>query len=245
MQTARERRVALVTGGSRGIGAGIARRLAADGIRVAVTYTSTPERAEAIVAEFGPDNIAAIRADSSDPDAVDAAVARTVELFGRLDVVVANAGIAAVGRLNELGSDQIDRMLQVNVHGVLHTLRAALRHLSDDGRIITIGSVNADRAPFPGAAVYSMTKAALQGLVRGLARDLGPRGITVNNIQPGPTANDRMPADSPAAARLTERMALPRLGTPDEIGAMVCYLAGPDARFVTGTTLTIDGGFTA
>ncbi len=120
-----------------------------------------------------------------------------------------------------------------------------MRHLSDDGRIITIGSVNADRAPFPGGAVYSMTKAALQGLVRGLARDLGPRGITVNNIQPGPTANDRMPADSPAAARLTEQMALPRLGTPDEIGAMVCYLTGSDARFITGTTLTIDGGFTA
>ncbi|WP_433521064.1 SDR family oxidoreductase [Nocardia pseudovaccinii] len=240
-----ERRVALVTGGSRGIGAGIARRLAADGLRVAVTYTSTPERAEAVVTEFGPDIVVAIRADSSDPDAVDAAVEQTVASFGRLDVVVANAGVAAVGRFDELGSDDIDRMLRVNVHGVLHTLRAALRHLPDDGRIVTIGSVNADRTPFPGGAVYAMTKAALQGLVRGLARDLGPRGITVNNIQPGPTANDRMPADSPAAIRLTEHMALQRLGTPDEIGAMVCYLAGPDSGFITGTSITIDGGFTA
>lgn len=240
-----ESRVALVTGGSRGIGAGIARRLAGDGLRVAVTYASTPEHAEAIVTELGPGSVLAVRADSSDRDAVDAAVEQTVAAFGRLDVVVANAGVAAVGRFDELASDQIDRMLQVNVHGVLHTLRAALRHLPDGGRIITIGSVNADRVPFSGGAVYAMTKAALQGLVRGLARDLGPRGITVNNIQPGPTANDRMPADSPAAARLTEHMALQRLGTPDEIGAMVAYLTGPDARFITGTSITIDGGFTA
>ncbi|WP_040749862.1 SDR family oxidoreductase [Nocardia transvalensis] len=240
-----ERRVALVTGGSRGIGAGIARRLAEDGMRVAVTYTSTPERAEAIVTEFGPDSVVAIRADSSDPEAVDTAVEHTVASFGRLDVVVANAGVATVGRFDQLVSDQIDRMLRVNIHGVLHTLRAALRHLPDDGCIITIGSVNADRAPFPGGAVYSMTKAALQGLVRGLARDLGSRGITVNNIQPGPTANDRMPADSPAAARLTEHMAVRRLGTPGEIGAMVSYLTGPDARFITGANITIDGGFTA
>jgi 3-oxoacyl-[acyl-carrier protein] reductase len=214
-------------------------------MRVVITYTSTPERAEALVTEFGPDSVLAVCADSSDPEAVDTAVEQTMAAFGRLDVVVANAGVAAVGRFDELVPDQIDRMLQVNVHGVLHTLRAALRHLPDDGCIITIGSVNADRAPFAGGAVYSMTKAALQGLVRGLARDLGPRGITVNNIQPGPTANDRMPAGSPAAARLTEHMALQRLGTPDDIGAMVSYLAGPDARFITGTSITVDGGFTA
>ncbi|GHE09044.1 hypothetical protein GCM10010339_60060 [Streptomyces alanosinicus] len=165
--------------------------------------------------------------------------------MGGLDVLVSNAGVAAVGALDELAPEQIDRMIDVNVRGVVHAVRAALPHLGDGGRIITIGSVNAERIPFAGGAAYGMTKAAIAGLVRGLARDLGPRGITVNNIQPGPTANDRMAEDGPPAEAMLKWLALPRIGSPLEIAALVSYLAGPEAAFITGASLTIDGGFTA
>jgi 3-oxoacyl-[acyl-carrier protein] reductase len=159
--------------------------------------------------------------------------------------VIANAGVASAGGIDDLSVEQIDRMIDVNVRGVVHTVRAALPHLGDGGRIVTIGSVNADRTPFAGAAAYAMTKAAVTGLVRGLARDLGPRGITVNNVQPGPTANDSMSADGPAAEAMAKWLALPRIGAPEEIAGLVSYLAGPEAAFVTGATLAIDGGFTA
>ncbi|MEV5506103.1 SDR family oxidoreductase [Streptomyces orinoci] len=240
-------KVAMVTGGSRGIGAAIARRLAEDGLRVALTYADSPHRADEVAGqiECAGGQALALRADAADPDAVTAAVERTVAAYGGLDVLVSNAGVATVGALDELAPEQIDRMIDVNVRGVVHAVRAALPHLGDGGRIITIGSVNAERIPFAGGAAYGMTKAAIAGLVRGLARDLGPRGITVNNIQPGPTANDRMTEDGALAEAMLQWLALPRIGSPREIAALVSYLAGPEAAFITGASLTIDGGFTA
>ena len=240
-------KVALVTGGSRGIGAAIARRLAGDGLRVALTYSASPDRADQVVREIerAGGSALSLRADAADSDAVTAAVERTTAAFGRLDVLVSNAGVAGAGPLEELGSEQIDRMIDVNVRGVLHVIRAALPHLGDGSRIITVGSMVAERVPFAGGAAYAMTKAAVAGLVRGLARDVGPRGITVNNIQPGPTANDRMSADSPAADAMLQWLALSRIATPDEIAGLVSYLAGPEAGYLTGASLTIDGGFTA
>ncbi|MGW4959962.1 SDR family oxidoreductase [Nonomuraea sp. NPDC004186] len=181
----------------------------------------------------------------ADAAAMAGAVEHTVQTLGRLDVVVASAGVARAGGIDALPAEEIDRMIDVNVRGVLHTIRAALPHLGDGGRIVTIGSVNAARAPFAGAAAYGMTKAAVAGLVRGLARDLGPRGITVNNVQPGPTANDSMSADGPAAQAMTTWLALPRIGTPEEVSALVSHLVGPEGAFITGATLAIDGGFTA
>ncbi|WP_211124433.1 SDR family oxidoreductase [Streptomyces yatensis] len=240
-------KVALVTGGSRGIGAAIARRLAGDGLPVALTYSASPDRADQVVREIehAGGRALSLRADAADPDAATAAVERTVSALGRLDVLVSNAGVAAAGPVEALEPEQIDRMIDVNVRGVLHAIRAALPHIGEGGRIITIGSMIADRVPFAGGAAYAMTKAAVAGLVRGLARDLGPRGVSVNNIQPGPTANDSMSADSPAADGMLPWLALPRIATPDEIAGLVSYLAGPEAGYITGASLTIDGGFTA
>jgi 3-oxoacyl-[acyl-carrier protein] reductase len=240
-------KVALVTGGSRGIGAAIAERLARDGAAVAITFTSAPEKADAVVAgiEAAGGRALAIRADSADADAVRAAVARTVETLGGLDVLVNNAGIAKMAPLDAFTLEDFDRTVAINVRAVFVAAQAAARHMTDGGRIITIGSTNADRMPFPGGAVYAMSKAAIAGLTRGLARDLGPRGITVNNVQPGPVDTDMNPATGPFADSLRALMALPRYGTADEIAAMVSYLAGPDAGFVTGASLTIDGGFGA
>jgi 3-oxoacyl-[acyl-carrier protein] reductase len=240
-------KVALVTGGSRGIGAAIAKRLARDGAAVALTYTSAPQKADEVVRaiESAAGRALAIRADSADADAVRSAVAQTVEKLGRLDVLVNNAGIAVVAPLDEFSLDDFDRLVAVNVKGVFVAIQEAVRHMGEGGRIINIGSVNADRMPFAGGSVYAMTKAAVAGLTRGLARDLGPRGITVNNVQPGPVATDMNPADGPFADSMKGWMALARYGQGDEIAAMVAYLAGPEAGFVTGASLTIDGGFAA
>ncbi|MCO5996938.1 SDR family oxidoreductase [Actinoallomurus rhizosphaericola] len=240
-------KVALVTGGSRGIGAAIVRRLAADGMRVAFTYATKRDRAEQVVNEVNAHqgHVLCLEADAADPAVIAGVVEHTMDRWGRLDVVVANAGVARAGGIDTLPAEEIDQMIDVNVRGVVHTIRAVLPHLRDGGRIVTIGSVNAERAPFAGAAAYAMTKAAVAGLVRGLARDLGPRRITVNNVQPGPTANDSMTVDGPAAQAMTKWLALPRIGTPEEVSALVSYLAGPEAAFVTGTSLTIDGGFAA
>jgi 3-oxoacyl-[acyl-carrier protein] reductase len=240
-------KVALVTGGSRGIGAAIAKRLAADGAAVAVTYTSAPEKAAEVVgaieAEGG--RALAIRADSSDAEAVKAAVAETVEKLGGLDILVNNAGIAVLKPIDEISLEEFDRLVAVNVRGVFVASQAAARHMGEGGRIITIGSVNGDRIPFQGGSVYGMTKAAVAGLARGLSRDLGPRGITVNTVQPGPVDTDLNPADGPFAKALLPTLSIPRYGHVDEVAALVSYLAGPEAGYVTGTTLTIDGGFTA
>ncbi len=240
-------KVALVTGGSRGIGAAIARRLAREGASVALTFTSAPEKADDVVKAIAVNRGrgVAIRADSGDAEAVQHAVAETVRAFGRLDVLVNNAGIATIAPLDDFALADFDRMLAVNVRAVFVAAQAAARHMSEGGRIITIGSVNADHVPFLGGGVYAMTKAAVAGLTRGLARDLGPRGITVNVVQPGPVDTDMNPAAGPSADALKGFLALDRYGRADEIAALVAYLAGPEAGFVTGASLNIDGGFTA
>ncbi len=240
-------KVALVTGGSRGIGAAIATRLARDGAAVALTYANAQQKADEVVRaiEAAGGRALAMRADSADAAAVQSAVAETVRTFRRLDVLVNNAGIAVIAPLDDFSLNDFDRMVAVNVRGVFATIQAASRHMGAGGRIITIGSVNADRMPFPGGGVYALTKAAVAGLTRGLARDLGPRGITVNTVQPGPVDTDMNPADGPFAESMKGMMALGRYGQGDEIAGLVAYLASPDAGFVTGASLTIDGGYAA
>ena len=240
-------KVALITGGSRGIGAAIARRLARDGAAVAITYANAEQKADEVVRaiESAGGRAVAIRADSGDAGAVKHAVAETVRTLDRLDVLVNNAGIAVVAPLDQFSLDDFDRMVAVNVRAVFVAVQEASRHMSEGGRIITIGSVNADRIPFPGGGVYAMTKAAVAGLTRGLARDLGPRGITINNVQPGPIDTDMNPADGPLAEAMKGWTALARYGRGEEIADMVAYLAGPEAGFVTGASLTIDGGYAA
>src|SRR5262249_33937645 len=238
---------ALVTGGSRGIGAAIVQRLAQDGADVALTYSSSPDKANQVAraAEASGVRAIAIRADSANAEAVVAAVERTVGDLGGIDILVNNAGVAVFGPFTEIKLADFDRTFAINVRAVFAATQAAARHMKEGGRIINIGSCNAERMPFPGGAAYAMSKAALVGLVKGLARDLGPRGITVNNIQPGPVDTDMNPAKGDFAEALKKLMALPRYGAPDEIAAMVAYLAGPEAGYVTGASLTIDGGFTA
>ncbi|MEX2300756.1 MAG: 3-oxoacyl-ACP reductase family protein [Bryobacterales bacterium] len=247
MATSLTGKVALVTGASRGIGAAIAKRLAREGAAVAITYAGSQQKAQEVVSaiEAAGGKGLAIQADSADAEAVRSAVRETVQILGRLDVLVSNAGIAKIAPVEEYSLEDFDRMVAVNVRGVFVAAQEASRHMEQGGRIITIGSVNADRMPFTGGSVYAMTKAAVAGLVRGLARDLGPRGITVNNVQPGPVDTDMNPADGPSAEFLKGLLAVGRYGQGDEIAAMVAYLAGPEAGYVTGASLTIDGGFAA
>ena len=247
MATTLTSKVALVTGASRGIGAAIAKRLAREGAAVAITYAGSQQKAQEVVSaiEAAGGKGLAIQADNADAEAVKSAVGETVQTLGRLDVLVSNAGIAKIAPLDEYSLEDFDRMVAVNVRGVFVAAQEASRHMQQGGRIVTIGSVNADRMPFAGGSVYAMTKAAVAGLVRGMARDLGPRGITVNNVQPGPVETDMNPADGPFAEFLKGLLAVGRYGQGDEIAAMVAYLAGPEAGFVTGASLTIDGGFTA
>lgn len=243
-----ENKRALVTGGSRGIGAAIVMRLAREGADVALTYVSKPDQANEMakaVQVLGVQAIA-IEADGADATAVVAAVERTAEELGGIDILVNNAGIGVMAPIDDYRLEDFDRTVAVNLRAVFVATQAAVKHMKTGGRVITIGSCNAERMPFTGGAVYAMSKAGLVGLVKGLARDLGPRGITINNIQPGPVDTDMNPADSDFAEMLRKQvMALPRYGTADEIAAMVAYLAGPEAGFVTGASLTIDGGFTA
>ncbi|MHC8402919.1 3-oxoacyl-ACP reductase family protein [Pseudomonas sp. MDT1-17] len=240
-------KVAFVQGGSRGIGAAIVKRLAREGAAVAFTYRSSPDEAKKLVDEItlAGGNVFAIRADSADPEALQQAVRQAVENFGRLDILVNNAGILPWGPLEELTLAEIDLALAVNVRGVIIASQEAVRHMSTGGRIINIGSINADRIPVAGGAVYAMTKASLVGFTKGLARDLGPRCITVNNVQPGPVDTDMNPADGEAASQLKQLMALGRYGKDEEIASFVAYLAGPEAGFITGASLSIDGGFAA
>src|SRR5262245_34127071 len=238
---------ALVTGGSRGIGAAIVRRFAREGAHVARTYVSKPDHAQATVeaAQGAGVRAIAIQADSADATAVAAAVDRTAREWGGIDILVNNAGIAVMASVSHYRLEDFDHMVAVNLRAVFVATQADVKHMADGGRVSMVGSCNAERMPFVGGCVYPMSKAALVGLVKGLARDLGPRGITVNNIQPGPTDTDMNPAHGDFADTLRGLMALPRYGTVEEIAAMVAYLAGPDAGFVTGASLTIDGGFTA
>ena len=242
-----ENKRALVTGGSRGIGAAIVKRLALEGAHVALTFASNAAQANETVkaAEASGGKALAVRADSADADAVVAAVERTVRELGGIDILVNNAGIAVIAPLDGYRLEDLDRTLAVNVRAVFVATQAAVKHMQAGGRIINVGSCNAERMPFAGGAVYAMSKAALVGLVKGLARDLGPRGITINNVQPGPVDTDMNPATSDFAKMLVQQMALPRYGTGDEIASLVAYLASPEAAFVTGASLSIDGGFTA
>jgi len=235
---------ALVFGGARGMGAAVVRRLTAEGRPVAFTYVSAPERAAALVQaiEAGGGAGLAIRADSADPEAVRLAVETAVERFGKPGVLVVNAGILVSGAVDQFAMDDFDRMLAVNVRGVFAAIRYAAPHLLDGGRIVTIGSNTADRIGSPGSSVYAMTKAAVAQLVRGAALDFAPRQITVNNVQPGPVETD-MTAD--LMAYIVPRLPLGRIGKPEEIADLVAWLTSPAAGYMTGASLTIDGGWTA
>jgi 3-oxoacyl-[acyl-carrier protein] reductase len=240
-------KVALVTGGSRGIGAAIARRLSADGADVALTYNAAADRAEQVVAGArGTGRRAlAIRAPAADPHAAPAAVERTVAEFGRLDILVNNAGIFPYGTIDQLTLEQFDETMAVHVRAVFTAVKAACRHLTDGGRIISIGSSLVERVPWPGISLYAMSKSALAGLTRGLARDLGPRGITVNLVHPGSTDTEMNPACGDGADAERAITALGRYATPDEIAATVAYLASDAGDYITGTAITVDGGATA
>ena len=238
---------ALVTGGSRGIGAAIVKRLAREGAHVALTYVGNHNQASETVKAaqaFGRKALA-VQADSADAKAVVAAVDRTVRELGGIDILVNNAGIAVIAPIDTYRLADLDRTLAVNVRAVFVATQAAVKHMEAGGRIINVGSCNAERMPFAGGGVYAMSKAALVGLVKGLARDLGPRGITINNVQPGPVDTDMNPATGDFAKMLIQQMALPRYGTGDEIASLVAYLASAEAAYVTGASLSIDGGFTA
>ncbi|MFI7283493.1 SDR family NAD(P)-dependent oxidoreductase [Micromonospora chersina] len=238
-------KVALVTGGSRGIGAAVALRLAREGADVALTYERRADRAAELVEQIKAvgRRALAVAADSADPAAARAAVDRVAGEFGRLDLLVNNAGVFLTGPVTELGTDEIERTIAVNVRAPFVFAQAAVGHLTGGGRIVNIGSNVAERAVFPGLALYSMSKTALHGLTRGLARELGGRGITVNLVNPGPTDTDANPADGPNADAIRGFTALGRYAAPAEIAAVVAFLAGPDGGYVTGATINADGGF--
>ncbi|MDK2760370.1 MAG: SDR family oxidoreductase [Sphingopyxis sp.] len=228
----------LVLGGSRGIGAAIVRRFASDGAKVVFTYNGSREAAEQLAADTG---TSAVATDSSDRDAV---IAR-VRDSGPLDILVVNAGIAVFGDALDIDPDEIDRLIRINVSTPYHASVEAARQMPEGGRIIVIGSVNGDRMPIPGMASYALSKSALQGMARGLARDFGPRGITINIVQPGPIDTDANPEDGPMRELMHSFMAIKRHGRPEEVAGMVAWLAGPEAGFVTGAMHTIDGAFGA
>lgn len=242
-------KVALVTGASRGIGAAIARRLAHDGAAVAISYAGSPERAQAVVQEIRAHGgrAEAYRADQGDEAQVEALVKTVVREFGRLDILVINAGVFVTGQLGDPSIDPaaLARQFAVNVAGVAAAVRAAAPLLRDHGRIITIGSGLADRTPWPGIADYSATKAAVAAYGRGWARDLGPRGITVNTVQPGPIDTEMNPATGALADTQRAGTALGRYGKPEEIAATVAFLASEGAAFITGATIDVDGGTNA
>jgi 3-oxoacyl-[acyl-carrier protein] reductase len=240
-------KVALVTGGSRGIGAAIAKRLAADGANVAITYTKGADAAASVVKEIerAGRKAIAIQADATDADAVGAAVEKTVTTFGRLDVLVNNAGTAIPKRFEETTLEELDRLIDINVRGTFVATQAALKHMKNGGRIIMIGSCVGERAMTPGLVPYSATKGAVKMFTQGLSREVGSRGITVNNIQPGPIDTDLNPAAGEWALPQKANTALDRYGSVDEVAALVAFVAGPEASYITGANLTVDGGTNA
>jgi len=242
-----EGKIALVTGGSRGIGAAIAKRLAADGASVAITYSKDASAASAVVKaiELGGGKAVAIQADAANVEAVKAAVEKTVATFGQLDVLVNNAGTAIPKTFEETTLEEMDRVIDINVRGTLATTQAALKHMKSGGRIISIGSAVGDRVQTPGLVAYSATKGAVKIFTQGLSREVGHRGITVNNIQPGPIDTDLNPASGDWAVPQKAATALDRYGHVDEIAAAVAFIAGPESSYMTGSNITVDGGMNA
>jgi 3-oxoacyl-[acyl-carrier protein] reductase len=240
-------KTALVTGGSRGIGAAIAKRLAADGASVAITYASDAKSAGAVVKaiESNGGKAIAIQADSTDAEAVKGAVEKTVAALGSLDILINNAGTAIPKPFEEQTLDEIDRMFNINVRGTLAATQQALKHIKSGGRIITIGSCVGERMMTPGLVAYSATKGAVKMFTQGLSREVGGRGITVNNVQPGPIDTDLNPAAGDWAEPQIAATALKRYGTVDEVAALVSFLASPEAAYITGANLTVDGGTNA
>jgi 3-oxoacyl-[acyl-carrier protein] reductase len=241
------KKVALVTGGSRGIGAAIAKRLAADGASVAITYAKDANAASAVVKAIEGDGgkAVAIQADAADVEAVKGAVEKTVATFGRLDVLVNNAGTAIPKRFEETTMEEMDRVIDINVRGTLVATQAALEHMKNGGRVIMIGSCVGERAMTPGLVAYSATKGAVKMFTQGLSREVGSRGITVNNVQPGPIDTDLNPAAGDWAVPQKAATALDRYGSVDEVAALVAFVAGPEASYITGSNLTVDGGTNA
>jgi 3-oxoacyl-[acyl-carrier protein] reductase len=240
-------KVAVVTGGSRSIGAAIAKRLAADGANVVITYNASPDRAEAVVEYIHSKGGQALSlaADAGNPEAVRTAINDVAARFGKIDILVNNAGISVLGAPEEIAFEDFQRILAVNVTGVFVATQEALRHMGSGGRIIHIGSSMVQHSAFATASAYTLTKGALTGFSRGLVRDLGPRGITVNTVHPGPTDSDMNPAEGPVADFVRPNIAMGRYGEGKDIASAVAYLASPDAGFVSGAELMVDGGFTA
>jgi 3-oxoacyl-[acyl-carrier protein] reductase len=242
-----EGKIALITGGSRGIGAAIAKRLAADGANVAITYTKGADAAASVVKEIerAGRTAIAIQAEATDAGAVEAAIGKTVATFGGLDVLVNNAGTAIPKTFEETTLEEMDRMIDINVRGTLAATQAALKHMKSGGRIIMIGSAVGERVLVPGLVAYSATKGAVKMLSQGLSREVASRGITVNNVQPGPIDTDLNPAGSEWAVPQKAATALDRYGHVDEVAALVAFIAGPESSYMTGSNLTVDGGMNA
>ncbi|WP_262297770.1 SDR family NAD(P)-dependent oxidoreductase [Microvirga sesbaniae] len=240
--TTEQRPAALIFGGSRGIGAAAAKRLAEDGFRVALTYVAHADKAEDVVTAIRSQGgeAFAIRADSADPAAIRSAVSQATERFGTISAVVVNAGIFKMATLDAVSLEELDQMIAINVRGVFLSIQATVPHMADGGRVITIGSNVAIRTGFPGSSVYQFTKAAVAAMVKGLALDLAPRRITVNNIQPGPTNTD---INAGSIQMLSSMSPLKRVADPAEIAGAVSYLARSESGYMTGASLTIDGGF--
>jgi len=240
-------KVALVTGGSRGIGAAIAKRLAREGANVAITYAKDARAASAVVKaiELDGGKAIAIQADAADVEAVKGAVEKTIATFDRLDVLVNNAGTAIPKTFEETTLEEMDRVIDINLRGTLAVTQAALKHMKSGGRIIMIGSAVGERAVAPGLVPYAATKGAVKMFAQSLSRELGSRGITVNNVQPGPIDTDLNPAAGDWAVPQKAATALRRYGHVDEIAAMVAFVAGPESSYITGANLTVDGGMKA
>jgi len=242
-----EGKIALITGGSRGIGAAIAKRLAADGANVAITYTKGADAAASVVEEIerAGQKAIAIQADATDAGAVEAAVEKTFATFGRLDILVNNAGTALPKKFEETTLEELDRLIDVNVRGVFVATQAALKHMKSGARIIMIGSSAGERALVPGLVPYSATKGAVKMFTQGLSREVGSRGITVNNVEPGPIDTDLNPAAGDWAIPQKAATALDRYGRVEEVAALVAFVAGPESSYITGANLTVDGGMIA